>query len=242
MNAEEICPICENRYKDEDSKVIYHVTYIPEITTNACRGCNYAEFLIRNPEEKTKYRMDHRKELVRMWTIKHRPLINPNSIPEFGIPKENEQRRDGGCAVVFDPHTQKFAVGKQIEDGLFRLFSGGVDKGENIENGTTREVVEESGLYDFDRVEKIGEAMSHYYNSLRDVNRVAHVTCFLIVLKSSNLKSVNLEEHEKFTLAWATSEEILLNWNSKNANNDYDHWIYFFNKSTDRLRDLGYMN
>jgi hypothetical protein len=26
-------------------------------------------------------------------------------IPEFGIKRENEERRDGGCAIVFDPVT-----------------------------------------------------------------------------------------------------------------------------------------
>ena len=31
-------------------------------------------------------------------------------ILEFGIKRENEERRDGGCSVVFNPETQKYAV------------------------------------------------------------------------------------------------------------------------------------
>ena len=163
-----------------------------------------------------------------------------NHIPEFGVPREGEERRDGGCAVVFDPETKKFAVGWQTENGLFRLFSDGVDAGEDIEEGTLREVREESGLHDFARVEKIGEALTHYHNSLRNVNRVAHATCFLVILGSADVQEVHLEEHEKFTLAWATADEILANWNGRNENKDYDHWIYFLNKSLEKLSELGY--
>lgn len=163
-----------------------------------------------------------------------------SEILEFGIKRENEERRDGGCGIVFDPGTQKYAVGKQADDGLLRLFSGGVDSGEDMEEGVLREVREESGLYDFLHVEKIAEAITHYHNSLRNVNREAHATCFLIILKSADLKPVHLEEHEKFSLVWATAEEILNDWGSRNENKDYDHWIYFFNKAVKRAKELGY--
>jgi hypothetical protein len=49
-----------------------------------------------------------------------------------------------------------------------------------------------------------------------------------------------LEEHEKFVLAWATPEEILKNWESINQEKDYDHWIYFLKKSVNRAIELGY--
>ncbi len=162
------------------------------------------------------------------------------NIPEFGIKRENEERRDGGCGIVFNPQTQKYAIGLQKEDGLFRLFSGGVDPSEDIKEGVLREVIEESGLSDYEYVEKIAEAFSHYYNNLRNVNRVAKATCFLIVLKSAKLIDVKLEEHEKFTLAWATAEEILSNWELRNENKDYDHWIYFLKKSVARAKELKY--
>lgn len=161
-------------------------------------------------------------------------------IPEFGMKRENEERRDGGCGVVFDPITQKYAVGKQTADGLFRLFSGGVDADEDIQEGVVREVIEESGLTDFLHIEQIAEAFTHYHNNLRNVNRVAKATCFLIVLNTANLVDVKLEEHEKFVLEWATAEEIISNWTSRNENKDYDHWLYFFEKSVNRAKELGY--
>ena len=160
-------------------------------------------------------------------------------IPEFGIKRENEERRDGGVGVVYDPETQTFAVGKQ-HDGKLRLFSGGVDPGENIKDGIIREVTEESGLNDFKLVEKVGEGIAHYYNSLRKVNRVTHSTCLLLVLASRRMQEVHLEEHETFSLYWATAEEILDDLNKHNANKDNDHWIYFFGKTQEKLKELGY--
>jgi ADP-ribose pyrophosphatase YjhB (NUDIX family) len=163
-----------------------------------------------------------------------------NNLLEFGIKRDNEERRDGVCAVVFDPQTQKYAVGKQLKNGHLRLFSGGVDATEDIQEGVLREVTEESGLYDFQYVEKIAEALTHFHNSLKHVNRVAHATCFLIILNSAKLQPTHLEEHETFVLDWATPQEIVSNWTSRNENKDYDHWIYFFEKSRTRAIELGF--
>ncbi len=162
-----------------------------------------------------------------------------SDILEFGIKRENEERRDGGCGVVFDPLTQKYAVGQE-EDGKLRLFSGGVNEGEDFKDGTLREVTEESGLYDFLHVEKIAEAMCHFRNNLKNVNRIAHATCYLIILKSSDTMPAKLESHEKFTLVWKDPKEILENWEARNQNKDYDHWIYFFKKAVNRAFKLEY--
>jgi len=162
------------------------------------------------------------------------------TIPEFGIKRENEERRDGGCAVVFDPQSQKYAVNHHTENGLLGLISGGVNANENIKTGVLREVMEESGLDDFIYIEQIAEALTHYHNMLKNVNRVAHATCFLVILKSTHEIPVHREAHEKFTLTWATPQEILANWNLRNKDRDYDHWTYFLEKSVARGIALGY--
>ena len=74
--TKEKCPICDDKYIEDDKKIEYHVTYNPEVTTYTCRGCNYAEYLIRHPEIISPYSMEKRKELVRQWTLKIRPLVN----------------------------------------------------------------------------------------------------------------------------------------------------------------------
>ncbi len=167
-------------------------------------------------------------------------MDNDANIPEFGIKRENEERRDGGGGVVFDPVTQRYAVGRQIKDGGFRMFAGGVSPEEDIREGSLREITEESGLNDFLYVEKIAEAFAHYHNRLRNVNRVTKATCFLVILNSRNLVRTALDEHEKFTLAWATAEEIISDWESRNENKDFDHSIYFMKKGVARAKELGY--
>lgn len=162
------------------------------------------------------------------------------NILEFGIKRENEERKDGGCGVVFDPQSQKYAVGINAKNGAFWLFSGGINPGENIQDAVLREVNEESGLHNFLYVEKIAKALCHYHNILKDLNRVAYATCFLIILKDKNLIPVKLEEHEKLTLSWANPKEILSNWEGKNDSQGYDHWIYFLKKSVNRAIELGH--
>ena len=76
MNDNKICPICKDVYREEDAKIVYHVTYKPEVITDDCSGCNYAEFLIRHPEIPTTYFMEKRKKVVRDWTLKNRPMIS----------------------------------------------------------------------------------------------------------------------------------------------------------------------
>ncbi len=163
-----------------------------------------------------------------------------DTILEFGIKRENEERRDGGCAVVFNPKTQLFAVSEGIGTGFLRLFAGGVNPGENLQEGILREVMEESGLCDFLYVEKIGKAYAHYYNSLRKVNRVTETTCLLVILQSTDLVDVLHEEHEKFFLVWKSAAEIFDDWKIRNENKDLDHWVYFFNKAIKRLKELNY--
>ncbi len=166
--------------------------------------------------------------------------MTDEDLPVFGTPREDEQRRDGGCAVIFDPGTQRYAVNKHADRELLILISGGVGDDEDIQEGILREVTEESGLHDFLYVEKIAEAMTHYYNFAKDVNRVGKATCLLVILQSTDVVATQLEAHEKFTLTWATAEEILANWRTHNANKDHDHWIYFLEKAVARAIALGY--
>lgn len=165
--------------------------------------------------------------------------MNPSSLREFGIKRENEERRDGGCAVVFDPKTQLYAVCVNDIGGAYRLCSGGIAADEDIQEGVLREVVEESGLYDFGHIEKIEQVWTHFHNALKKVNRVALATCYLVVLNSAATRPTQLEAHEKFTLAWKSAPEILENWKERNQNEDYSHWIYLFEKSLVRVRELG---
>jgi hypothetical protein len=162
-------------------------------------------------------------------------------IKEFGIKRDNEERRDGGCAVVFDPASQKYAVYRNLKDDLLGLYGGGFnDENESEQDGMLRELIEESGLYDFLHIEKIEKVLTHYYNSNKEINRVALATCFLVILKSTNLQPTKLEAHENFELKWVAPEEMLSNWKLRNNDKSYDHWFYFLEKSVNRAIKLGH--
>jgi len=168
-------------------------------------------------------------------------MENEENLPEFGTKRENEERRDGGFTVVLDPRTQLYALGEDDHGGFFRIFGGGVDGKEDIQEGVLRELVEESGLNDFLYIEKIGDAYAHFHNTLKNVNRFCKTACFLVILKSRNCVGAKLEEHEKFNLTWASPEKILDNWKStRDTKNQPEHWIYFLKKAVERAKELGY--
>jgi ADP-ribose pyrophosphatase YjhB (NUDIX family) len=164
-------------------------------------------------------------------------------ILNFGIKRKNEERRDGGCAVVFHPETKKYAVYKHPRTNVVCLFGGGFNDEENEKEGCLRELMEESGLIDFSHIEKIDKVHVHYFNRNKKVNRVAYATCILVVLNSLKREKQKLEEHENdFEFILSSEEEILNSWKSFNHDKDYDHWIYFMEKSKKRLKELGYYN
>jgi len=163
-------------------------------------------------------------------------------ILEFGIKRKNAKRRDGGCCIVLDPKTKKFAVYKHPKANALCLFGGGFNEGENEKDGCVRELVEESGLVDFSYIEKIDKVICHYYNRNKEIYVTANATCFLVILNSQKREKTKLENHEtNFEFTWATAEEIFNSWKSNNDDKGYDHWVYFLEKSKQRLEELGHI-
>ena len=170
---------------------------------------------------------------------KYNLLIKQVVAPEFGEKKGNEERRDGGIGFAFDPKTQKYAAARST--WKFGVFGGGVDSKEDIIEGTTREVIEESGLYDFKHAEKICATFAHYRNTHRNVNRITLSTCILLILETAKTKEVKHEAHEDFVLEWATAEEMHANWNKPEWRDiGVQHWFFEFNNAVGRAIELGY--
>ncbi len=159
---------------------------------------------------------------------------------ETGIPRPSEERRDGGCGVVFDPRTQKYAVAVH-PDGIVRLFGGGFNDGEDGREGTLHEIAEESGLYDFSHVEEIGTCFAHYRNRRKQVYRSGLTKCFLVILRSDKVKERHPEPHEvNLHLEWMPAAEIVKNWKGYNQERDLDHWLAFLREGVARAIELGY--
>lgn len=161
--------------------------------------------------------------------------------PQTGIERENEEFRNGGAGVVFDPISQKYAVAKWLDHGgALSFYAGGVDEGEDVKTAVVREVKEESGLYDFKEIYFVETSYTRYYNKLKNVNRVARAECYLFILNSVDKKEVTLEEHENFELVWASAEDILTSFRSRNEEGETDHYIRFLMESVGLARELGY--
>ena len=159
--------------------------------------------------------------------------------PETGNKRDGENVVQGGCGVVFDPKSQKYAVAAW-NNGMIGLFSGNVGKTEDEQAGILREVTEESGLHDFLHIEKIATAYPHYYNSAKNSNRHGSAACYLAVLKTANMRPTKREAHEKFELQWHSPAEILNNWLKYNQKNDLDHWVWFLRQAVGKAIELGY--
>lgn len=159
---------------------------------------------------------------------------------ETGIKRDQEVVVYGGCAVIFDPITQKYAVSKH-PDGLVRLYAGGVNENEELEQGITREVEEESGLVDFSYTERIQTVFTHFFNKRKKLNRAGWATCYLMILKSDKRISQKLELHEKeLELCWMSAEDILKNWEKNNKDKDVEHWMMFLRQAVGRAIELGH--
>lgn len=158
---------------------------------------------------------------------------------ETGIKRENEEFKDGGAGVVFDPKTQRYAIGL-FPNGKPLLFAGGVNKGELVYDAILREVQEESGLCNFKYMEHIGVSYAHYFNTAKQVNRVARAECLLIILENTEIKKHAREDHEQFELAWMTANEIRSWWIANDTSDDFKHYIRFLDTAVGRAIELGY--
>lgn len=158
---------------------------------------------------------------------------------ETGIRRENEEFKDGGAGVVFDPKTQKYAIGL-FPNGKPLLFAGGVNKGERVYDAILREVQEESGLHNFKHIEHMGVSYAHYFNTAKQVNRVARAECLLIILENTDIKKHAREDHEQFELAWMSAQEIRAWWVANDKSDDFKHYIRFLDEAVGRAIELGY--
>jgi len=159
---------------------------------------------------------------------------------EFGQKKPNEEFRNGGAGIVFDPGSQKYAVARWNDDGRVSLFAGGLNGKESVREAIIREVKEEGGFYDFERVEWIDVAYAHFFNKAKNVNRFARAECLLLILKSVKQNSIALEDHENFEVVWLSADEILTEWEKRNKDGGYSHYMEFLREGVARAIELGY--
>jgi leucyl-tRNA synthetase len=166
-------------------------------------------------------------------------LINEVVAKETGTRVGDEIKKRGGCAIVFDPKEQKYALLKRA-DGMFAFYSGGANENESLFDCVQRELREEGGFHNFETVEPLAHAYTNYYNSVKKHRVCGLALCNLVVLKNTDRLPLKLEEHESgFETVWATPDEILKNWQKFSyGDGSLDHWRWFLNLGVARLKEL----
>lgn len=57
--SKKVCPICGKEPAKRGGWVTYHISYDPEITLDACKSCNFLEYLLRHHKSIKKYGYGH---------------------------------------------------------------------------------------------------------------------------------------------------------------------------------------
>jgi leucyl-tRNA synthetase len=130
--------------------------------------------------------------------------------PETGAPAENEQFRSSIVAVVEDSVTHTFLTlqwGASLGGTLF--IGGGREEGEDPVATAKREIQEETGYTNITLVGTTERMHHHYFAFSKGVARQTEVIGLHFVLNGSEQTSQNLQQHEKFTVAWLPKDEIL---------------------------------
>lgn len=170
------------------------------------------------------------------FALKYNLPVFPVISMEFGDQKPNEQFVDGVSLVLFNKQSGKYGFVKH-KSGFIGLVSGGTNDKEDYYQTAKRELMEETGLWDYESIHKLGDAVyAHYWHSGKQINRFAKTQGLIVILNSEAKKEVKLEDHEKgFELVWLSPEEIIESYNVEGTK----HWREILLRGVKLARYLG---
>lgn len=118
-------------------------------------------------------------------------------------------------AVIFEPISQKFLFsyfGNVKKSNKYGLIGGGVDNGETEIEALKREIMEETGLKNYEIIGKVGGSILSPRDEEFEKNDVIKETvAYLVIAKNSNFISPKLSEQEiknGFELQWKNWQEV----------------------------------
>lgn len=89
------------------------------------------------------------------------------------------------------------------------LVTGGIDEGESVEEAVKREVIEETGYYDFKNIIKINAVnVSKFFVEHKNQNREAVYYPYLVELDSLSRREVTNCEKQEHTCIWVNKENL----------------------------------
>ena len=128
------------------------------------------------------------------------------------FPKRKLIEVEAHCASAIIFHDDKFLLLYSKKHKDFSFPQGHCEKGENLTQTITREIIEETGFIDF----KIIKPMTSYGYRFYDNGKITHkiITCFLVKLISLKKTKKSLELHESYTNHFINTDNVMkkLNW------------------------------
>ena len=143
---------------------------------------------------------------------------------DFGEPLEDTVDARGSVVIVYDSKTQKFlGVKTGTNDGLW-LNGGGSEGDETFEQTAIRELREETGFHEYEKVFPLGDPVySYYFNDVKKVNKRSFGQGFLFYVDAENRGEAAPEEHENFTFDWFTYDELVAG--VERVKGGVEHWL-----------------
>jgi leucyl-tRNA synthetase len=150
--------------------------------------------------------------------------ITPVIAQVFGGKLEDTRYVEGSVVVGYDKNTKKYLGLMNGDEGW--LVGGGRDGVEDFASTAKRELEEESGYKEIDRLIALGDpVVSYYYNPLKKRNTKSLGNNFLAFIDSSGAGETHHEAHESFKVWWADFDELFAAIEKTNKNRGADHWL-----------------
>lgn len=149
---------------------------------------------------------------AKKFNIPLHPVTEPLFVQTTGLDafRENDPIVEKEAISVIVKHWQeeKYLILKWKKINWSAFVTGGVEKGEVAEETAKREILEETGYFNFKSIKQISRSHSKFYHVPKKQNIFAHFTNFYIELENGEQKEVSPEEKEKHDILWLDKKEV----------------------------------
>jgi leucyl-tRNA synthetase len=144
--------------------------------------------------------------------------------PDFGSPLADSVDVTGPVVIGYDPITKQFMSLINTKNEMRWLASGGLNDGESYEDAALRELAEESGFTEVEKLIKLGgPTYSYYFNSNKNSNRRSFSFMYLAIIDANKQGDQSLESHEAYRVEWSSAIDILSDFEKEPDGRG--HWI-----------------